>query len=189
VQVPIEISFKEVKKTAYLEDLINQKIAKLERLCRYMISCRVTLEKPQEHQASGNPYQVSIDMHIPPAHHLVVKHKASAGDMHDPLTVVITKVFHIAERRLKELTERQHGEIKSHPQQQVMGIVHQLFPEQGYGFVKTVDTQQDVYFHRHSVLHDDFNKLTPGTGVRFVTEQGRKGPQATSVEVVYPVRV
>ncbi|MEJ2704073.1 MAG: cold shock domain-containing protein, partial [Sedimentisphaerales bacterium] len=74
---------------------------------------------------------------------------------------------------------------KTHPQQQEMGIVQQLFGDQGYGFIKTVDTGEDVYFHRNSVLHDDFPRLTVGTGVRFATELGEKGLQASSVEVVY----
>jgi cold shock CspA family protein len=105
--------------------------------------------------------------------------------MHDPLHTVITKTFQAAERQLRNLTERQHGQVKTHPQQQVMGIVDNLFAERGYGFIKTLGTQQDIYFHRNSVLHDDFDRLTIGTGVRFVAREGEKGLQASSVEIVY----
>jgi cold shock CspA family protein/ribosome-associated translation inhibitor RaiA len=185
VQVPLQISFKDGTRSLRLEQLINKKIAKLERICSYMISCRVTVEKPQAYPDTGNPYRVRIDIKVPPAHEIVVKQSASEGDMHDPLPTVITKVFHAAERRLKELTERQHGEVKTHPQQQVMGIVHRLFPDQDYGFIKTADTGEDVYFHRNSVLHRGFDRLTIGTGVRFVVEQGQKGLQASSVEIQF----
>jgi cold shock CspA family protein/ribosome-associated translation inhibitor RaiA len=185
MQIPVEISFKDATKSSRLEDIINRKIAKLEKICGYMISCRVMVEKPQKYPDTGNPYQVRIDIKVPPAHEIVVKQSASEGDMHDPLETVITKVFHAAERRLKELTERQHGEVKTHPQQQVMGIVHRLFPDQDYGFIRTVDTGQDVCFHRNSVLHGGFDRLTMGTGVRFVAEQGHKGLQASTVEIEY----
>ena len=34
------------------------------------------------------------------------------------------------------------------------------------------------------MLHHDFDRLTVGTAVRFEEEEGEKGPQATSVQVV-----
>jgi cold shock CspA family protein len=41
-----------------------------------------------------------------------------------------------------------------------------------------------VYFHRNSVLHGDFDRLSVGTEVRFSPEDGENGPQASSVQVV-----
>jgi cold shock CspA family protein/ribosome-associated translation inhibitor RaiA len=185
VQGSVEITFKGVRKTKELEDLIHRKIAKLERVSRRVVSCRVAVERRQKHQERGNPYQVRIDVTVPPAHELVSKQSASEGDMHDPLETVITRAFDAAERQLKELTKRQRGDVKTHPQQQEMGIVQQVFGDQGYGFIKTVDTGEDVYFHRNSILHGDFGRLAVGTGVRFVAELGEKGLQASSVEIVY----
>jgi cold shock CspA family protein len=47
-----------------------------------------------------------------------------------------------------------------------------------------VDTQDEIYFHRHSVLHDEFDRLTIGLGVRYTAQLGDKGLQATSVQIV-----
>ena len=184
MQVPVEITFKDIEKTPDLEDFINIRIAKLEKICSYMISCRVTVERPQKHPDTGNPYRVRIDIKVPPAHEIVAKHTASQPDMHDPLSVIINKTFQAAERQLRELTKKQHGLIKTHPQQQVMGIVQKLFIEDGYGFIRTIDTSDEIYFHKNSVLHNDFDKIKVGTGVRFVSEIGDKGPQASSVEII-----
>src|SRR6056297_3348302 len=107
MQGPVEISFKKVKKTPELENLIRTKIAKLEKICNYMISCRVMVEKPQTYPDTGNPHRVRIDITVPPSHEIIAKQSASEGDMHDPLTVIITKTFQAAERQLKELTQRQ----------------------------------------------------------------------------------
>ena len=185
MQVPVEMTFRNVTKTPELEDLIHRKIAKLEKVCDYIISCRVAVELLQKYPDRGNPHQVRIDVKVPPSHEIVAKQTASEGDMHDSLQTIITKTFRAAERQLKALTERQHGEVKTHPHQQVMGIVHQLFPERDYGFIKTIDTQEDVYFHRNSVVHRKFEELAVGTGVRFTAEQGEKGLQASAVEVVF----
>ena len=123
-------------------------------------------------------------MTVPPGHELVVKREPSKGDMHDPLGIVIKHAFTSAARQLRKLVELQRGTVKTHPDQQVTAVVHKLFPQEGYGFLRTVDTQDEVYFHRNSVLHDDFNRLAIGMGVRYVAEDGEKGLQATSVQIV-----
>lgn len=182
---PAQIVVKNVRKTQDLTDLINKKVAKLEKICSHMMSCRVAIERPQQHIESGNPYRVRIDMTVPPGHELVAKEESGKGDMHEPLPGVLKNAFHSAERQLKKLVDKQQGQVKTHPQQEVMGIVNRIFPEKNYGFIKTVDTGEDIYFHRNSVMHDDFDRIKVGTGVRFEAEQGEKGLQASSVEIMY----
>jgi cold shock CspA family protein/ribosome-associated translation inhibitor RaiA len=184
MQVPLEISYRDVPKTDGLEALIRERAAKLERICSHMTSCRVAVEKNHEHQNTGNPYRVRIHMTVPPGHELVAKRESTRGNMHDSLFAVVRKAFRAAEKQLRSLDKKQEGQLKSHPNQQMMGIVANLFPDQGYGFIKRLEDQQDIYFHRNSVLHKDFQRIQVGTGVRFVVEEGEKGPQATTVEIV-----
>jgi len=184
MKVPLEIVFKGIVRSNEMETLIQAEADKLERVCHYLVSCRVAVERRQQHQEVGNPYRVRIDLTVPPGHELVVKREPSKGDMHDPLDIVIKHAFHSAARQLQKLVEQQRGDVKTHPDQQVMAVVHKLFPIEGYGFLRTVDTQDEVYFHRNSVLHDDFDRLTIGLGVRYTAEVGDKGLQATSVQIV-----
>lgn len=114
MQVPLEISFRGVQKTEAIENLIRTEAAKLEQICNYMVSCHVAVEMPQQHQKSGNPFRVRIDMRVPAGHELVVKRESSEGDMHDALTKVLRKAFHTANRQLQELLERQRGKVKTH---------------------------------------------------------------------------
>ncbi len=184
MKVPLEIAFKGIEHSDEIDALIREEADKLEKVCHYMIRCRVAVEKRQQHQEVGNPYRVRIDMTVPPGHELVIKREPSKGDMHDPLDIVIKHAFTSAARQLRKLVEQQRGEIKTHPDQQVMAVVHKLFPIEGYGFLRTVDTQDEVYFHRNSVLHGEFDRLTIGLGVRYTAELGEKGLQATSVQIV-----
>jgi len=184
MKVPLEIVFKGIEHSDEVEALIRDEADKLERVCHHMIRCRVAVEKRQQHQEVGNPYRVRIDMTVPPGHELVVKREPSKGNMHDPLDIVIKHAFNSAARQLHKLVEQQRGDVKTHPDQQVMAVVHKLFPKEGYGFLRTVDTQDEIYFHRNSVLHDDFDRLTIGLGVRYTAELGEKGLQATSVQIV-----
>ena len=86
-------------------------------------------------------------------------------------------------RFLRQQVEKQHGDVKTHPAQEIGGLVTRLFPDQGYGFIKNANGQE-IYFHKNSLPGDDFDRLEIGTGVQWHEEQGEKGPQASTVRIV-----
>jgi cold shock CspA family protein/ribosome-associated translation inhibitor RaiA len=183
MKVPMELAFRNVEKTDALLDLINKKVAKLERVCGYISSCRIAIERDQLHQDAGNPWRIRIDMTVPPGHELVVRRESSEGYLHDPLPMMIRLAFDAAQKQLKKLTDLQHYEVKSHVELSTVGTIVRLFPEQDYGFLYTTDGR-DIYFHRNSVLNGDFDRLIIGTTVRFSESMGEAGPQATTVEII-----
>ena len=181
--VPLELTFRNVTKTEALEDLINQKVEKLEQVCDYMTSCRVVVEQPQKHQQTGSPYRIRIAINVPPGHEVVVRREASEGDIHDPLPQIIRDAFDTARRKLKRLVEKQRADVKVQTDQENQAIVTKVFRDEGYGFLRGVDGKE-VYFHRNSVINNDFDRIDVGTGVRYVNAIGEKGPQATTVQIV-----
>jgi len=183
LEQPLEITFREVERTPKLEKLIHEEAAKLDKVHNNLIRCRVAVEKPQEYQESGNPYRVRLQILAPKSPEIVVTRNPGDEDMHKPLESVLKDAFKAAQRRVKKLEAKQRHQVKSHPQQEVSAVVEKLFPEEGYGFLKTVEGQE-IFFHRHSVLRDDFDRMEVGTGVNFVKEMGEKGPQASSVRIV-----
>jgi cold shock CspA family protein/ribosome-associated translation inhibitor RaiA len=183
MEVPLKITFRNVRKDTKIEGLIHQQAAKLERVCDHIVSCRIAVEKPQEHQRRGNPFRVRIDVTVPPEHELVVVRDSSEGDLHEQLSTVIRDAFGAMRRQLRKLVEKQHGDVKTHPEQEIGGLVVRLFPEQGYGFIKSLDGHE-VYFHKNSLPGDEFDRLEVGTGVQWVEVQGDKGPQASTVRIV-----
>lgn len=183
MQLPLEVSYRNIDKTESLEALIREKVSKLEDVCDHISSCRIAVEKPHDHPRSGSPYRVRIDLRVPPSHELAVDKSPGEGTQYTPLETVIREAFDAARRQLAELNERQHRQIKHHEDQSMGAIVTKLFPEEDYGFIKTFD-EREIYFHRNSVLHDDFDRLELGTGVRLMFEEGDKGPQATTVQIV-----
>jgi cold shock CspA family protein/ribosome-associated translation inhibitor RaiA len=183
MQVPLSMTFRNVSKSAAIEDLIRKQAAKLERVCDHIVSCRIAVEQPQEHQRSGNSFRVRIDVTVPPEHELVVTREAGEGDLHEQLPTVVRDTFGAMRRRLRKLVEKQHGDVKTHPAQESRGLVIRLFHEQGYGFIKSVDGEE-VYFHKNSLLGEDFDRLQIGSGVQWHEEQGENGPQASTVRII-----
>jgi ribosome-associated translation inhibitor RaiA len=115
MQVPPEIFYRNVEKTDDIENLIAKKIGKLEEICDYITNCRVAVERRHQHQQTGNPYRVRIDVRVPPGHELVAKRVSTEGEREEPLPAVLRWAFGAMRRQLKELVERQRGEVKEHP--------------------------------------------------------------------------
>jgi ribosome-associated translation inhibitor RaiA len=110
MQVPLEISFHGMETKPHIQDLIHEKTEKLEQVCDYMSSCRVAIEKPQEHVSSGNPYRVRLDINVPHNHRITVEEGLGDTDMHAELHQLVRRAFKVARRQLKNLVEQQ----KSH---------------------------------------------------------------------------
>ncbi len=143
----------------------------------------MAVEKPQQHQRTGNPFRVRIDVTVPPQHELVVIREASEGDLHERLPTVLRGAFGVMRRQIKKLAEKQRSQVKTHPEQAVGGFVSLLLRREAYGFIRSLDGRE-IYFHENSMPAGEFGRLEIGTGVRWVEEQGEKGPQASALRIV-----
>jgi cold shock CspA family protein/ribosome-associated translation inhibitor RaiA len=183
MMIPLEITYRNVEKTSEIDQLIRDKAAKLSEIHSSIISCRVIVEKLQRHQTTGLPYRVRIDIKLPPGHELVVNRDHSKSDLHLELEAEIRNAFEAAERQILGLKGKQQGDVKRHPAQEVQGVIEKIFVLEENGFIRTLDGRQ-VFFTKHSLIHDSFESLKIGLGVRFSEEMGKKGPQASSVKVI-----
>ncbi len=183
MRTPLEITYRNVSKSDDIEELIREKVAWLDEMHDRIISCRITIEQPQEFQRTGNPYRVRIAMRIPPGKELVVRRESGEGEMHTPLRGVINDAFQAMQRQLTKAKRKTGVNVKAHAEPYETAIVVRIFKDEGYGFVRTL-TDREVYFHQNSVIHDDFDRLEIGTGVRIVQQDGEKGPQASTVHLV-----
>lgn len=175
---------------------VREEVSKLETFYQGIMRCRVVVEHPHKHHRKGDLYHVRIDLTVPGAE-LVVKREPSlhpnlrqvdsekeskryeAHAAHKDMFVVIRDAFKEARRQLQDYARRTRGQIKTHVPQP-SGRVSRLFPEDGYGFLRSSDGTE-IYFHKNSVLHDAFNRLTIGSRVAFSEELGEKGAQASTV--------
>lgn len=85
-------------------------------------------------------------------------------------------------REVKRLRERRRDRREERPAEPPLrGVVDEVFPEEGYGFVLT-DSGDRVYFHRNALSGGlDFAALAEGQSVALDFEAGDKGLQAIFV--------
>lgn len=183
MQRPTEVIFKDLDRSLWVEEYIAERVAHLERFSQNITRCHVTISQEAASHRKGNRYSVMVEVRMPRHHDLAVKKQKQILDMPTQLPAVINEAFGAIEKQLKKTMALRRGEEKVH-NGQPHGMVEKLFDAEGYGFIRSVDDDQQFYFHRNAVLHDDFGRLSVGTEVRFTPQSGENGPQASSVQVV-----
>ncbi len=176
MKIPLQITFRNMPPSEAIEAKINEKAAKLDRYFNRIMSGHVVVEETQRRHHQGKLFSVRIDITVPGRELAVTREENE-----DPY-VAVRDAFNTAARRLEEYARQKRGEVKTH-ETTPTGRIIRIFPEQAYGFIITPD-HREIYFHRNSVVNDDFSSLKFGAEVSFIEEQGTEGPQAARVAII-----
>jgi ribosomal subunit interface protein len=96
MQIPLQITLRNVAKSEAVESAIRKKAEKLDRYHRQIVSCRVVVEIPSRHKHQGKEFVVRLDIKVP-GNEIVINH-----DHHEDLYVALHEAFHAAQRRLED---------------------------------------------------------------------------------------
>ncbi len=108
MQIPLQITLKDMPQSEAVESRIREKAEKLGRFYERIVSCRVVVESPQRHQHQGKLYSVRIDLTVPGAE--LAANRAQDEDVY----VAIRDAFGAITRQLEDFVRRQRGEVKTH---------------------------------------------------------------------------
>jgi cold shock CspA family protein/ribosome-associated translation inhibitor RaiA len=173
MQLPVQITFRGMRRSDALSQRIREKVAKLELFYRRVTSCRVTVEERHRHHHQGRQFCVRLDLRVP-------EHEIAINRDHDEdVYVALRDAFGAARRRLEEIARMQRGYVKAHAVP-LRGTVARLFPDDGFGFIRTGDGQE-YYFGRDNVIAPSFERLAAGDAVQFLPEAAGEGMQAKRV--------
>lgn len=182
MQIPSEIEYQGMAGTPEIQDAIEKHIAALEERWGRVTACRVVLKGPGGHHRNGGLYEVHIRLALPDGRQVNVERTPPEDERRSDLTFALNDAFKRARRQLQDQVRRAQGQIKRREGPPV-GTVVRLDPRGDFGFLET-SSGQEIYFHRNSVLDDGFSRLSVGSRVTFAEEQGDKGPQASTVQLL-----
>jgi cold shock CspA family protein/ribosome-associated translation inhibitor RaiA len=177
MQTPLRITYRNLDSSMALSKHIQEEAEKLEGVFDRITGCHVVLEVPHHHQSLTPLVRVRVDLFVPGEVLTVGKSPPKkARTPRDPY-LEVTEAFTSMRRQLESHLRRMRQDVKLHvesPRARVSRL------EGDFGMLETPDGRE-IYFHRHSVLNDAFDRLELGSEVRFAEELGDKGPQASTV--------
>jgi len=182
MQTPVQIDFQGMDANPDCRASIARHVDELEQRFGRLTACRVVLKAPGGHHRTGGLYEVNIRLALPEGREVNVDRTAQNDERQADLTFAINDAFKRARRQLQDQVRKLQGDVKQHDGPP-LGTVIELDPLGEFGILRTSD-DREIYFHRNSVLNDDFRNLTVGSRVTFAEEVGEKGPQASTVKLM-----
>jgi ribosome-associated translation inhibitor RaiA len=112
----VEVTFRNMQTSDWLEKDIRDRAAKLETYCPDMVSCHVAVSKPHNHQ-NGNRFDVHIDIAVP-GEEIAVSHsphfrKQIDDGLRKDIRAVVRDAFAAAKRQLQDYVRRRRGDTKA----------------------------------------------------------------------------
>lgn len=167
---PIQVTIRDIPGSIALESHLRKKAAKLDHYYDKIQRCRIVIDVPQKHKHQGKLFRVHINLLVP-GKELVVNHK-----LDEDVYVAIRDAFQAVIRQLEAYAHKRRGDVKHH-EGVAVGYVDRLFPEQGYGFIQSIEGDE-YYFSMTNVTHPHFAQLQVGDIVHFLSVSANEGWQA-----------
>lgn len=173
MQIPLQITFRNLPRSEPLEARIREKADRLEEFHPRITGCHVTVEELDRHRHQGKQFSVRLAIHVP-EHEIVVDR-----DHHEDVYIAVRDAFDAAARQLEDVVRIQRGDVKTHPVI-LQGRIARLLVEEGYGFIET-DDAREFYFSRDNLVDAEFEQLEVDAPVNFIEEPAALGAQAKRV--------
>ena len=113
MEVPLQVSFKNMDHSDAVEARVREKARKLERHFDRVVGCNVVVEASQRRHHKGNLYAVKIHLTVP-GKDLIVDHAGPKNQAHEDVYVAIRDAFAAAARQLEEHGRIARGNVKTH---------------------------------------------------------------------------
>jgi len=108
MQIPLQITIRDMEHSEALETHIRDKVNKLEEFFNHIMSCRVVVEMPHKHHQQGKQFNVRIDIGVPGSE--IAVNRDHAEDVY----VALRDAFDAAKRQLEDYARKMRGDIKTH---------------------------------------------------------------------------
>jgi ribosomal subunit interface protein len=108
MQIPLQITIRDIDHSEALETHIRDKAKKLDEFFNHIMSCRVVVEVPHKHHHQGKQFNVRIDIGVPGGE--IVVNRDHAEDVY----VALRDAFDAAKRKIEDHARKIRGDTKTH---------------------------------------------------------------------------
>lgn len=113
MQLPLQITFKDMEPSMAVDARIREKARKLEHYHDHITSCRVVVEMLGQHHHQGNLFNIRIDITVPGGE-IVVNRNRGMNHAYEDVYVAVRDAFSAARRQLEDRLRRVDYKSKKH---------------------------------------------------------------------------
>jgi ribosomal subunit interface protein len=176
MQVPLQITMRNIEHSEAVEERVSEKANKLNQFSEQLISCSVVVEQNGAHRNNGVLYNVRIHVTMPRKKELIANHNEREN-----LYMAIRDAFDDMKRQVEDANRISQGDIKHHSTL-LHGEIARLFEDGEFGFI-TDSTGDEYYFNADNLVNHSFEYLRVGMPVQFIEKMGDEGPKACRVSI------
>ena len=102
MDIPAEIAFRNIDISDSMEAFIRERIARLEKQHRHIVSCRVVIETPHHGSETAKlPLAIAVEVSLPGSRMVVAKDEQARHDSKGDAVAFINRAFKQVERQLQ----------------------------------------------------------------------------------------
>ncbi len=113
MQVPLQVTFKDMPVDAAVEEACRLEAEKLERYCGRITRCRVVVSMPHKASRRGRHWVIRLDISVPGKEIVVHRDPPQHRELEQP-GPALREAFDAARRQIEDHLRRQRGDVKTH---------------------------------------------------------------------------
>lgn len=110
MQLPLQITFRNLDRSLAVEAKVRERVDELETLFDRITGCRVIVEALHKHHRTGNQFHVRVDLTVPECE-FVASHGADEHHAYTDLYVAIRDAFDNIRRQLDDHVARVRSSV------------------------------------------------------------------------------
>jgi ribosome-associated translation inhibitor RaiA len=113
MQVPLQITFRDIPPSEAVEAKIRERADALEKFFPNIVGCRVVVESTVRTHHKGKLYYLLVELTVP-GKQIVSKRHPDDHHAHEDIYVAVRDAFDEARRQLEDYSHRLKGMVKKH---------------------------------------------------------------------------
>ena len=105
MELPVQVTFRDMPVSDAVEAACWQEAEKLERYYDRITSCRIVVAQSNHRHQKGNHYEIRVDLTVP-GREIVVTREPPQHGAHEEILVAIREAFDAARRRLEDYVRK-----------------------------------------------------------------------------------
>lgn len=112
MQLPLQVTFRNVEPSEAVRADIEAQAAKLHQFFDRIVSCRVAVEATTRRGQKGKLFNVRVDLGVP-GREIVTNGKGFKSQAHEDVRMAVKGAFAVAARTLEDYARKLRGDVKS----------------------------------------------------------------------------